>query len=303
MPRFDALLPCARCIRLRWIVSAIALALAGLAGAACVIGERLTGPSNAPVGAPPPELHAESVALPSATEPRIRGWFVAGAAGRGAVLLLHGVRSDRRQMLGRALALARAGHSVLLVDLPAHGESPGTRISFGHHEAEGVRISMRFLAQRLPAERRAVIGASLGAAAFVLAGVTPAPDAVVIEAMYPDIETAVRNRLRLHLGDAGDAIAPLLLALLPHQLGIGADRLRPIDSLAAIRAPLLIASGSRDRHTTEADTRRLFAAAQAPKSLWLAAGAGHVDLYRHDPAAYEAAVFPFLARHLGGAGH
>ncbi len=50
---------------------------------------------------------------------------VSGQKGKGAVLLLHGVRADRREMLNRARFLKEEGYSVLLIDLPSHGESDG----------------------------------------------------------------------------------------------------------------------------------------------------------------------------------
>ena len=40
------------------------------------------------------------------------------------------------------------------------------------------------------------------------------------------------------------------------------------------------------------------AVAAEPKQLWVVPGAGHVDLYRFAPQAYEAQVFGFLSRYL-----
>lgn len=280
----------------------LALALAALLGAALfTAGEVLSAPAPAAIG-PPPEVlpDAQAVGLASAAGGRIAGWFARGAPGRGVVLLLHGVRGDRRQMLTRAQALHDRDYSVLLIDLPAHGESSGARISFGHREAEGVRASLRFLAQTLPGEKTAVVGVSLGAASFVLAEAAPAPSAVVLESMYPTIEEAVADRLRQRAGALGAACAPLLLTQLPLRLGITAQALRPIDRLASLHAPVLIVAGTADRYTTQAETRRLFAAAAEPKELWLVEGAGHQDLYRYDPRGYEQRVFGFLARQLRG---
>lgn len=67
-------------------------------------------------------------------------------------------------MLGRARFLQSEGYSVLLVDLPAHGESLGERITFGAREAAGVTSALAFLRNELPDERVGVIGVSLGAA-------------------------------------------------------------------------------------------------------------------------------------------
>lgn len=283
----------------------IILALLGLGLLAVLmgtawLGERLSRPMPTRVGPPPASLGAESLSLPGAPSDRpVAAWFVPGRPGVGAVLLLHGLHGDRRQMLGRAAFLQRRGHALLLIDLPGHGESPADRVRFGAGEAGAVRAALAYLHQRLPQERVGVIGVSLGAAALVLARPEPAPAAVVLESMYPGIEDALENRLRLHLGDWAPPLAPWLLWQLPWQLGISAAQLQPIQSLPQWRTPLLLAAGGRDRHTTLPETARLFAAAPGPgKSLWVLADAAHVDLHAHSPAAYEQRVGSFLAEHL-----
>ena len=228
----------------------------------------------------------------------VSGWFIQGKAGQGAVLLLHGIRSDRRQMLGRARFLAAAGYSVLAIDLPAHGESTGARITFGASEAHGVVAALQFLRTQCPGERLGVIGASLGAASLVLARPQPAVDAGVLEAMFPTIEEAAANRLRMRLGAAGELAVPALLAQLHMRLGVPAIELRPIDHMAAFKAPVFVLSGAQDQHTTQTQTRRLFEAALHPKELWLVHGAAHVDLHAHDPVSYENRVGAFLRKHL-----
>lgn len=261
-------------------------------------GEILSAPAGRVVGPPPSGFDAISVASNAAPGGRVAGWMAHGQPGKGAVLLLHGVRSDRRQMTDRGKFLHAAGYAVLLVDLPAHGESAGDRITFGHREAEGVRAAMRYLRESLPRERLAVIGVSLGAASFMLADDLPPPDVVVLESMYPTIAEAVTDRLEARLGWLGGRLAPLLLWQLPVRLGVGVDRLRPIDHLKSLHAPVLVASGAEDRYTTAAETRRLYDAATEPKALWLVPGAGHVDLHAFDPPAYEARVSAFLSRFM-----
>ena len=175
---------------------------------------------------------------------------------------------------------------------------PGDRITFGYREAAGVRASLRYLSENAGGERTAVVGVSLGAAAFLLADVATLPSAVVLESMYPTIEEALRDRLRLRAGSVGASFAPLLLTQIPMRLGISADHLRPIDHLGRLRAPLLVAAGTEDRRTTVDETRRIFETANAPKELWLVEGAGHVDLYDFNPREYEQRVFGFLGKYL-----
>jgi len=278
----------------------LAVAACGLALFAGVIaaGAWLSRPALQPVGAAPADLQARPVQIALAPGREVSGWFARGQSGAGAVLLLHGVRANRTQMLQRARFLHAAGHAVLLIDLPGHGRSPADRITFGEHESRAVVAALDHLRRELPGERVGVIAVSLGAAALVLARARPAPQAVVLESMYATIDEAVANRLALRLGPLGAALAPLLLWQLPLRLGIDAGQLRPIDAMPALTAPLLLASGTLDQHTPWPETERLFAAARGPKTLWPVAGAAHVDLHAFDPAAYEARVLPFLTQHL-----
>ena len=201
-------------------------------------------------------------------------------------------------MQARALFLNRLGYSVLLVDLPAHGESLGERITFGAREADGVRVALAWLRRNLPGEKIGVIGASLGAAAVVLAKPGAQVDALVIEAMYPTIEEATAARLALRIGAPARWLAPLLLAQLPWRTGVSAEQLRPVDAVGLLTCPVFVIGGAQDRHTPPDETRRIFAAAHAPKQLWLVDGAAHVDLHAFSKEEYESRVGKFLAAHL-----
>jgi len=222
-------------------------------------------------------------------------------------VLLHGVWENRRRMLRRAEVLHGQGYAVLLPDLQAHGESTGRRITFGALEGHDAAAAVGFVRARLPGERIGLLGVSLGGAAALLAPAPLGVDAVVLESVYPDINAALLNRLRAGLGPAAGAVfapilAPLFRVLLPPVLGVTAADLRPADRIAAVGAPVLVATGDRDDRTTAAEARALFARAAEPKRFVLMRGAAHVDLEAHDPLAYWAEVSGFLGRHLRPAG-
>jgi fermentation-respiration switch protein FrsA (DUF1100 family) len=262
------------------------------------MGSRLTATANRPVPAPA-DLAVESVRIPEADSAGLAAWWVPADPERGAVVLLHSIRVDRRSMLPRARLLRREGLSVLLVDLQAHGESPGERITLGFRESGNARAALAWLKERRPHGRVAVIGTSLGGAAVLLGPQPIGVDAVVVEAVYPDIRIALENRVRLRLGPLAPVLAPLLVAQMRPRLGAGPADLRPIDGIARLGAPVLVVAGELDRHTTLAESEALFAAAAAPKELWIVAGAHHQDFLAKDPAGYRERVIGFLRRYLG----
>lgn len=273
--------------------------LAALTGATLWSGHALTAPANAPT-LPPRDLSVQPLSLSSASGATLGAWFLPGVPGAGAVLLLHGVRSNKQSMLGRARFLKSLGLSVLLVDLQAHGESAGERITFGHREARDVEAATVRLMQLAPGERIGALGVSLGAAAMALARTKEPYSAVVLESLYATLEDALDARLRLHAGPIGPCFAPLLLAQLGPRLGVPTRALRPIDHVGEFAAPVLLVHGETDRHTPIAEARRVYAAIQAPKSIYVVPGAAHIDLHAYAGLAYEVRIGSFLVAHLRG---
>jgi pimeloyl-ACP methyl ester carboxylesterase len=279
------------------------LMIVTLVGGAIATGLYLSAPARAVVGAAPPDLRAEPVTLSSASGATLRGWFIPGRTGGGAVVLLHGVGSNRLSMVRRARLLNAAGFSVLLFDLQAHGESTGDRITFGRREALDARAAVAYMRERLPGERVGAIGTSLGGAATLLG---PGPlnvDALVLESVYSEIGRATANRIRVVLGQAlggvvAEPAARLMELLLAPILDVRPSDLRPIDHIVEVTAPVLVASGTRGTRTTIEEAAALFARAPQPKSFWAVEGAGHVNLEAFAPEEYRRRVLPFLVEHL-----
>ncbi|WP_233840450.1 alpha/beta fold hydrolase [Dyella sp. 2HG41-7] len=281
----------------KWLLVLAVVIFLGLIGI-WVAGSYLISPARSAVGAPPSDLPAQAIALSDSHGKPIHGWLVAGTKGQGAILLLHGVRADRRAMIDRARFLHAAGYSVLLIDFQAAGESPGDAISFGYREADDVKASLRYIHQRLPGERVGIIGTSMGGAATLFA--EPEVDAVVLEQVYPTIRQATEDRLAIHLGPLGPWLAPVLLMTLHAHLDIYADQLRPIDHIGRLAMPKLLIVGDRDRDTTMAESYAMFRAASSPKELWVVHGARHVDLYSYVGADYRTRVLTFFDTNLRG---
>jgi fermentation-respiration switch protein FrsA (DUF1100 family) len=216
---------------------------------------------------------------------------------------MHGVRANRTSMVERARILHASGFSVLLFDFQAHGESLGKCITFGYLEALDAEAAVAFVKQRSPGERIGTIGTSLGGAAMLL-GPTPLPvDALVLESVYPDIGSATANRIRavagVHVGSlVGVPLARLFELAMSPILGVASAKLRPIDHIADVAAPILIASGTHDNRTRPEDTMALFSRTHEPKSIWLVDGAGHVDLQKYAPEGYRGHVLAFLVAQL-----
>jgi pimeloyl-ACP methyl ester carboxylesterase len=262
------------------------------------LGPLLTAPAPTAVSTLSADFPVESVEIPSQQGVTVHGWLTRGKPGGGVLLLVHSMRSNRMEMLSRARFLKDQGYSVLFIDLQAHGETAGDHITFGLREAENVEASVAFLRKIFPSEQVGAIGASLGAAAIVLAQQNLKLDAVILESLHPTIEEAVDNRLKLHFGDHGSILLPLMLWQLSFYLDVSLDALSPITRINNFNAPVLFISGTHDVHTTQPETERLFDAARFPKELWIVPGARHFNMHSYAGREYEQRVSDFLSYYL-----
>ncbi len=281
----------------------IVLVLGGvvvLFASAWIVGTTVVQSTNHVV-AMPADFQARTVTIPGAGR-AIAGSWVDRGPDSPVVLLLHAVRADRATMVPRARLLIQHGFSALLIDLQGHGETPGAKITLGARESADVVAALAWIRQAAPGRRVGVVGSSLGGASVLLAPQPAGFDGVVLEGVYPRITRAIENRMRLRFGPLAPILVLLLVAQLKPRLHISASDLEPIRSIARLGAPVLIAAGADDEHTTLAESQELYDAAAAPKTLWIVPGAEHEDLLAFDARGYERNVVTFLIDTLRPAG-
>lgn len=267
-------------------------------GCAWLVGNIAAAPARAVIGPPPPDFALEPVTFNSGSGSKLSGWFGPGRHGAGSVILMHGIKANRLEMLDRARFLNAAGFSVLLFDFQAHGESTGEYISFGHLEALDARAAFDFLRAKTPAERIGLIGVSLGGAAAILSEPVIDADAMVLEAVFASFKQATENRVALYLGRSATWLAHPLIWQAKARLGFDPQGLNPAGQINRIRAPLLLIAGDADAHATLAEMELIYARANDPKELWIVPGARHVDFHRHAKVEYERRVLAFLSKNL-----
>lgn len=218
-----------------------------------------------------------------------------------AVLLLHGIGASRSMFDAHASWLNRLGYAVLAPDFRGHGQSAARARTFGWREAEDAGASLAFLRAARPKARVAVIGVSLGGAAALLGTAGPLlADAMVLQAVYPDLRTAITNRIAIR---TGSVIAHMLEPMLSYQswprYGIAPAQISPIAGLRGYKGPVLVIGGDQDQQTTAPDTRAMHAAAPGEKALWLVEGLDHVETCGLWTPEYRKRVGDFLRQTIG----
>jgi pimeloyl-ACP methyl ester carboxylesterase len=283
----------------RLLVSVAILLFVGLA-AAWVFGSLAAQPHVAAV--PPPKPPGRVVHLITSDGVRLEGSYWPGARNDGpAVLLLHGINSSRASFNHHALWLNGLGYAVLAIDLRGHGGSAAVPRSFGLYEARDAAAGLAFLRSSAPNRRVGLIGTSLGGAAALLGDDGPLPvQAMVLQAVYPDLRQAITNRITRVVGHPLAVLGePFLSYQSWPRYGVPPSRIAPIDGLRRFPGPVLIIGGTADSNTSVSDTRALYDAAPGPKSLWLLNGVGHAATGSIFTDEYRRRVRALFASSLG----
>lgn len=226
---------------------------------------------------------------------RISGWYVP-ARNRAAVVLCHGVHSDRAAMLPEIRLLAAAGFGVLAFDWPGLGESQGA-IRWDSNAKQTLAAAIDWLAGKpqIDAARIGGLGFSIGG--FVMTQVAAEDtrlSAVVIESAATEFDTY----MRIHYSKWGPlSLWPARLAV--RQAGLFEAGNSAIAHIAEIAPRAVFIIGQTDDPNVPGSmVEAMAAAARSPKQLWLMSGSQHGQYEQVAGAEYPRRVVAFFAANL-----
>jgi len=252
------------------------------------------------VAAHPSDPHPPGdLAVVDITTPRgVAAWLVRAEPGAPAVVLLHGFKGNREEMLPWARFIHEAGYNVALLDSRGCGKSAGAFVGLGATEPQDITDVVAAARGLFHTDQIAVLGISLGAGAAILAAARdPAISAVIADSAWTDQDLQLSRLSFLPVGSLRIPLPPYGIAAVNAMVGTDITTSRPLDAISRIspRPILLIHSADDDNATTPVDgARRLFAAAGEPKDLWVAPRGGHVGAINAFPDEYHARVLAFL---------
>src|SRR3954454_9672419 len=182
-------------MKIRRAIAAVGIILLLGVAAAWMFGSITTRPHLAAVA--PPKPPGRVIHLLASDGVQVEGSYWPGRHADGpAVLLLHGINSSRASFNRHALWLNGLGYTVLAIDFRGHGGSAAVPRSFGLYESRDAAAAVAFLRADAPNRRIGLIGTSLGGAAALLGNNGALPvQAMVLQAVYPDLRRAVANRI------------------------------------------------------------------------------------------------------------
>jgi len=287
-----------------------AVACAAVFALGAVAAENALRPARLPVALVCPcfaHVSCKSVAVTAPDGVALRGWYYTPATSitpnHKAILLLHGVGSNRQDMIALGYLFLRQGYAVLEPDLRGHGESGGLT-TYGILEEGDVHAWLDWLVESGRPQQIYGFGASLGGAVLLesLKHETRFR-AVVAESAYFDFPSIARERVTRVLPEGLKWIAAPFVASgmswVRWHDGIDLRKASAADGLKSTTTPVLLIHGLADGKTSPDNSRRLATVkpANGAVQLWLVPGSGHADAWKTAGAEFESRVSGWFNTH------
>ena len=276
----------------------LAWALAPAIRGGLLLARRSAAPDLAEILAPLGGA-TENVTFAASDGVRLAGTYVEVPSARGVVILVHGFKTYRQEMVDQARLLRDAGYAVLLYDSRGCGTSDGV-FGVGATEDRDIVGAVSYIRSRAGtgSAHIAVLGISLGAGdALLAAAKDDRIQAVIADSSWADERVQLSRMDTVPFGPLTLPVLPYEAALVDALIGGRLEDARPIDVIDRIapRSVLLIHSMDDDNATTPpTDAERLFAQARQPKDFWRVPTGGHVGALHVHPDEYKVRVVAFL---------
>jgi fermentation-respiration switch protein FrsA (DUF1100 family) len=243
------------------------LSLAGIFALVVVIGRLLHRyfmyiPDRARVAPQEAGLSGvEEIVFKAADGTKLIAWYLPAQGTKPTLLYFTGNSGNVANRAGKIRTIAASGYGVFMLNYRRYGGSEG-RPTEARNAADAVSAYDCLRAQGVAPGDIVAYGESIGTAVATRLSLQREVQALVLEAPF---SSAV---------DVGR----LMWKWFPLKL-IMVDQYRTIDRIGEVQAPLFVVHGGRDAIIPLDQARRVYHAANEPKTLVVVPQAGHNDLY------------------------
>ena len=236
---------------------------------------------------------------------RLHGWFLRHEEESRVIVVMHGYRGEKSDVLGMSTALWRAGFDVLLFDFRGRGRSARAPITMGYWEAADLSAALDWVAGRVPGARIGLLGFSMGGVVAIEGGADDRVRAIVADSVFGSqreviAHAAARDARRFLRWIPGGAFLPAMEWWHRRSGKPAFDEIAPSRRVAALAGkPILFIHGTRDHWIPLDHASRLVEAAPESSESWIVEGALHCGAYFLDRPGYCRRVATFFEQHLG----
>ncbi len=228
-------------------------------------------------------------------------WFFPGLRGAPVIVLCHGYRSSRAEVMGLATSFQMHRYNVLVFNFAGHGDSPADYTTLGNRESAELLAALEMLKSRrdVNSSQVGLWGYSLGGyAALSAAPDFPGVKVIVVDSAYEH----PADLLRRELNRLGADLIPLVSTVTVLEFRLfsvfQASRPSPRQSLERLGGVSKLFIVSEDAGPFGGYTRELAGAAPPPKELAMLPRTDLSTLNEEERRAYENLVVRFFLQNL-----
>ncbi len=237
-------------------------------------------PSKYPDGYWNPEaygVNAEDCFFTTEDGVRLHGWFVGGDSIPVTLLWFHGNAGNITHRLENIRLLHELGISVFIIDYRGYGKSEGNPDEEGIYRDAVAAYDYLVSRKDVHSDSIVFFGRSLGTAVAIDLALKRKARGLILESAFTNAK------------DMASEMFPL-----PVVQYVVRSKFNSLEKIRQIHAPLLTIHGNRDSIVPIELGRRLFEAANDPKSFYEIEGADHNDTYIVGGKPYFSAISKFL---------
>lgn len=250
-------------------------------------------------------LDFEEVVVASFDGTKLYGWWVEASRDAATVVVLHGVKKNRTDVIRTCLVLRRAGFNVLVFDGRAHGNSEGRFVTYGFVERRDVEVVLDWLVgEKLTDPARiGLAGESMGAAIALQVAVTdPRIKAVWADSPFASLRRVTEEFVQRVTRLPSLVLNPMLWATIRvanYRGSFDVATIDPLNVAERITCPVSLVHGTADQLISTTHSKNIYEALGCQKELWLVEGARHAKAARHTKREYAERIVRFFSQHIG----
>jgi pimeloyl-ACP methyl ester carboxylesterase len=242
-------------------------------------------------------LKSEILKVTSEDSITLTGWFIPSQKiSNATMILLHGIRASKEQMLPMAKTFSNAGFNTVLFDSRAHGESGGKYCTFGYYEKKDISKIIDILKQKDSNMIIGIYGTSLGGAIALQAmEIDNRIKCGVIESTFATLREVISDYMKQMFVFGPMPLSNIALDRAAKIAQFNPDNVKPENSAKNICNPVFVAHGDQDANINYSNGFRIFNNLKSVNKEWhLVKGANHFNVSKEGGKEYQEALMNFL---------